>query len=179
MEQKTDRFYPSAPFENKNDDLEQSLGKELNDVKSFNNHINNLTEMNTYLKDKIHNSKNKYKNYRTQNTILESVDTFAIIGSTSTSMIVWITGTGLIILPILAGTACTLSLGNKVLHKLIINKYNKYKKQSEKNQQTIKKFDKFDKKFYKIMKLINESENLWNKFTKYLEDTKIESFLKR
>ena len=39
MEQKTDRLYPSAPLENKNDDLEQRLEKKFNDVNSFNNHI--------------------------------------------------------------------------------------------------------------------------------------------
>ena len=29
MEQKCDRLYPSAPFENKNIDLEQRLGKKI------------------------------------------------------------------------------------------------------------------------------------------------------
>ena len=44
MEQKCDRLYLSAPFENKNIDLEQRLEKKLNDVNSFNNHINNTKE---------------------------------------------------------------------------------------------------------------------------------------
>ena len=39
MEQKTERFYPSAPLENI--DLEQRLEKRLKDVNSFNNEINN------------------------------------------------------------------------------------------------------------------------------------------
>ena len=43
MEQKCDRLYPSAPL--KNIDLEQRLAKKLNDVNSFNNHINNIKEM--------------------------------------------------------------------------------------------------------------------------------------
>ena len=41
MEQKCDSLYLSAPLE-KNFDLEQRLEKELNDVNSFNNHINNI-----------------------------------------------------------------------------------------------------------------------------------------
>ena len=49
--------------------------------------------------------------------MLESVDTVVVIGATSTSIFLSITGNGLIILPISAGIACTLSLGNKVLHK--------------------------------------------------------------
>ena len=43
MEQKCDRLYPSLPLENA--DLEQRLEKKINDVNSFNNHINNIKEM--------------------------------------------------------------------------------------------------------------------------------------
>ena len=51
MEAKTDRLYPSAPFE-KDINLEQRLEKKLNDVTSFNYSINNIKEMITYFKDK-------------------------------------------------------------------------------------------------------------------------------
>ena len=113
MEQKAQKLYRSAPLlENK--DLEQRLKKKLNDVNSFKNHINNFKELITYFKDKNHKSKKKYKNYKTLNTILESVDSIVIIGATSTSIPLSITGVGLSILPISAGIACTLSLGNKV-----------------------------------------------------------------
>ena len=40
MEQKCDRLYTSAPLEII--DLEQRLEKKLNDVNSYNNHINNI-----------------------------------------------------------------------------------------------------------------------------------------
>ena len=114
----------------------------MKDVNSFNNHVNNIKKTIPYFKDKNNESKKKYKNYKTLNTILESVDSIVIIGATSTSITLSITGIGLILLPISAGIACTLSIGKKVLHKLIINKYNKYKKQYERDQQTIKSFDK-------------------------------------
>ena len=58
MEPKTDRLYKSAPLEK--DDLEQRLGKKLNDVNSFNNSIKNIKELITYFKDKNHESKNNY-----------------------------------------------------------------------------------------------------------------------
>ena len=80
-----------------------------------------------YCKDKNNKSKKRYKKYETLNTILESIDSIVIIAATSTSVTLSITGVGLIILPISACFACTLSLGNKVLQKLIVNKYNKYK----------------------------------------------------
>ena len=142
MEQKTDKLNPSAPLLD-NIGLEKRLEKKINDVNSFNNHINNIKEMITYFKDKYHKSKKKYKNYyKTLNTMLESVDSIVIIGATSTSITLSNTGVGLIILPVSAGIACSLSLGNKVLHKLIKNKYNNYKKLYERDQQTIKFFDK-------------------------------------
>ena len=100
----------------------------------------------TYFKDKNNKSKKRYKSYKTLNTKLESVDSIFIIAATSTLISLSITGLGLIILPISAGIACGLSSSNKVLHKLIINKYNKYKTQNESDQQTIKSFDKLYRK---------------------------------
>ena len=145
MEQKCDKLYPSAPLL-ENIDLEKRLEKKINDVNSFNNHINNIKEIITYFKDKNHKSKKKYKNYKILNTVLESVDSIVIIGATATSITLSVTGIGLIVLPISAGIACAISLGNKILHKLIINNYNKYKKQYERDQNTIKYFDKLYRK---------------------------------
>ena len=161
-----------------NIDLEQRLEKKINDVNSFNNHINNIKEMITYFQDKNNKSKKRSKNYKTLNTILESVDSIVIIAATSTSITLSVTGIGLIDLPISAGIACTLSLGNKVLHKLIINKYNKYKKQYERDQLTIKSFDKLYRKSSQD-NVINktEYESLCNFFTKYVDENKNESFL--
>ena len=106
----------------------------------------------TYFKDKNHKSKKKYKNNKTLNKILESVDTVVNIGPTKTPVTLSVIGFGLMVVVISAGIACTLSLGNKVLHKLIINKQNK----NEKNN--MKKINKqlnlsinFAEHFHKIM----------------------------
>ena len=132
----------------------------------------------TYFKDKSNKSKKRSNNYETLNTVSESVDSVVIIGATSTSITLSVTGVGLIILPISAGFACTLSLGNKVLHKLIINKYNKYKKQYERDQQTNKSFDKFYRKSLQDNVIDKtEYESLCNIFTKYIDENKNESFL--
>ena len=177
MEQKCDRLYPTTPFENKNIDLEQILEKKINYVNSFNNHINNIKEMIQYFKDKNHKSKKKYKNYKTLNTILESVDSIVIIAATSTSITLSVTGFGLIILPISAGIVCGSSLGNKVLHKLIINIYNKYKKQYERDQNTIKSFDKLYRKSLQDNTIDKtEYDSLCYIFTRYVDENKNESF---
>ena len=178
MEQKCDKLYPSAPLL-ENIDLEKRLEKKINDVNSFNNHVNNIKEMITYFKDRNNKSKKRYKNSKTLNTILESVDSIVIIGATSTSITLSVTGVGLIILPISAGFACGLSLGNKILHKLIINKYNKYKKQYERDQNTIKSFDKLYRKSLQDNIIIKtEYESLCNIFNRYVDENKNESFLK-
>ena len=128
MDQKTDILYPGAPLLEK-EDLEQKLEKKLNDVNSFNNHISNIKDMIQYFKEKNNKSKNRYRIYKTLSKILESVDKIVLIGAASTLITLSITGVRLIVLPISAGIVCTLSLGNKVLPKLITNKHNKFKKQ--------------------------------------------------
>ena len=110
----------------------------------------------TYFKVKNHESKKRYKNYKTLNTILESVDSIVIIGATSISITLSIPLVCLKSLPLSAGIACILSLGNKALHKLIINKYNKYKKQYGKDEQTIKSFNYLYRK--------SSQDNVFNKF---------------
>ena len=137
MEQKSERLYSSAPLENRNDDLEQRLEKKLNDVNSYDNLTINIKEMITYFRDKIHKFEKKYEIYKTLTSIIESVDTVAIFGSTTTSVTLLVTGVGLIVVPISAEFACALSIGNKILHKIILNRYNEHKKQNQKDQQTI------------------------------------------
>ena len=81
-------------------------------------------------------------------------------------------------MPISAGIACGLSLGNKVLHKLIKNKYYKYKKQYERDQQTIKSFDKLYRKSLQDNVIDKtEYESLCNIFTKNVDENRNESFL--
>ena len=177
MEQKCEKLYPSAPLL-ENIDLENRLEKKINDVNSFNNHGNNIKEMITYFKDKNHKSKKKYRNYKILNKVLESVDSIVIIGATATSITLSVTCIGLSVLPISAGIACAISLGNKILHKLIINKYNKYKKQYERDQNTIKSFDKlYRKSLQDNVSDKTEYESLCNIFTRYVDENKNESFL--
>ena len=83
----------------------------------------------------------------------------------------------MIVLPISAEFACTLSLASKVLQKLIKNKYNKYKKLYERDQQNVKSSEKFYRKSSQgnvIDK--NEYESLCNIFTEYVDEIKNESF---
>ena len=132
----------------------------------------------TFFKDKNNQSKKGYKKYKRKTTILESVDSIFIIGATSTSITLSVTGVGLIILPISAGIACTLSLGNKVLHKIFLKKYNKYKKQYERDQQTNRSFDKLYRKSLQDDVIDeNEYESLCNILLDILMKIKTKFFL--
>ena len=148
MDQKCDRLYSSAPLENI--DLEQRL-KKLNDVSSFNNHINNIKEMITYFKDKNNESKKKHKKYRTITTILKSFDTFVIIATTSSSITLSLTGIGLIVIPLSTATACGLSIGNKVLYAIIINKYKNIKNYMKEINKLLNLSINYTENLYKIM----------------------------
>ena len=81
-------------------------------------------------------------------------------------------------IPISTASACVLSIGNKLIYEIIINKYNKYKKQYEKDQETIKSFDKLYRKSLQDNIIDKtEYENLCNNFTQYVDENKNKSFL--
>ena len=111
-------------------------------------------------------------------TILKSFDTFVVIATTSSSITLSVTGIGLIPIPISTATACGLSVRNKVINEIIMQKYNKYKKLCENDQQTFKSFDKLYRKSIQDNVIDkSEYERLCNIFTKYLEETNNKSFL--
>ena len=176
MDQKSDRLYPSAPLENKIDDLERRIEKRLSDVISFNISINNNKGMITYLKDKNNKPKKKYRKYKTLTTTFKSFDTVVITATTSSSFTLSITRIGLRAIPISIATVCGLSFGNKVIYEIIINKYNKYQKQYGKDQQTAKSFDKLYKKSFEGNVIDKtEYENFCNNFNKHVGEPKNES----
>ena len=85
----------------------------------------------------------------------------------------------MIVIPISTATACGLSIGNKVIYEIIINKYNKYKKLYEGDQQTIKSFDKlYGKSLQDNIIDKSEYESLCIIFTKYVDETKMNLFYK-
>ena len=113
MEQ-TERLYPSAPLDEKINDLEQQIEKKLNNVNSFNNHVKNIEEMITYFKDKNNKSKKNYKNYKTLTILLKSFDIFVITATTPSSITLSLTGFGLTVIPISRSVACGLTISNKL-----------------------------------------------------------------
>ena len=108
----------------------------------------------TYFKDKNKKSKKKYKKYETLTTILKSFDTIVIIATTSSSITLSVTGIGLLAIPISAATACGLSITNKVLYEIVMQKYNKYKKYMKKINKQLNLLINYIVKVYRIIWLI-------------------------
>ena len=66
-----------------------------------------------YFKDKNSKSKKKCEKYKTLTTKLKSFDIFVIIATTSSSIILSLTGIGLIAIPVSTASSCALSIGKK------------------------------------------------------------------
>ena len=81
----------------------------------------------SFFENKILQSKKKYENYETITSIIESVDTIGIIGATTISVTLSVTGVGLVVVPISAGVACAVSLSIDVIQKIFSMKIFKYK----------------------------------------------------
>ena len=81
----------------------------------------------TYFKDKNNKSKKKYKKYGKLTTILDSFDTIFIMATTSSPIRLSLTRIGLIVIPISAATAYGLSIGNKIVYQIVMQRDNKCK----------------------------------------------------
>ena len=86
----------------------------------------------TCFEDKNDKLKKNCKNYKMLTTILKSHDTIFIIATSSSSIILSVTGIGLIALPISTSKTCGISIGNKVMYEIVMQNYFKYKKQYQK-----------------------------------------------
>ena len=127
---------------------------------------------------KIKNPKKVLKIYKTLTKTFKSFDAIVDTARTSSYFTLSFTGNAFIVIPVSTGVACGLTIGNKVIKEIVMQKYFQYKKQNGKDQQTMKLFDKLYRKSLQdniIRK--DEIESLCNIFTKFLDETKKESFL--
>ena len=62
-------------------------------------------------------------------TLLKCIDTIVTFATTSSSIIISVTGIWLVALAKSAATASGLSIGNKVIYGIVMQNYNKDKKQ--------------------------------------------------
>ena len=103
MEQKLyPSMTPSAPYDVESM-INRRLQSELQKVSSFNNSIQNISLMMKFYELGETKYKKKYTKYKLVKNIINSTDGFIIIGTTSASVTLSITGVGIIVVSITAG----------------------------------------------------------------------------
>ena len=117
---------PSAPY-----DVESMINKqlqnELQKVNSFNNSIQNISLMMKYYELEENKYKKKYTKYKLINNLINSLDGIIVIGTTSASVTLSITGVGIIVVPITAGVGCATGILVKICSSYLKKKEQNYK----------------------------------------------------
>ena len=129
MEQK---LYPSlTPSTPTPYDVESMINKhlqsELQKVNSFNNSIQNISLMMKFYEMEEKKYKQKYNKYKLINNLINSLDGIIVIGTTSASISLSITGVGIIVVPIAAGVGCTTGILVKICSSYLKKKEQNYK----------------------------------------------------
>ena len=100
-----------------------------------------------------------------------------IIATTTSSITLNFKVIGLMMITIMTGMECGISVGNEILYEVIVNEYNIHKKQYGKDQKTNESLDKlYRKSLEDIVFDKNDHESLSKKPIKYLDKMKKEFF---
>ena len=130
---------PPAPY-----DVESMINKhlqnELQKVNSFNNSIQNISLMMKYYEMEENKYKQKYNKYKLINNLINSLDGIIVIGTTSASISLSITGVGIIVVPIAAGVGCTTGILVKICSSYLKKKEQNYKRKYTIIQKTLDDF---------------------------------------
>ena len=116
---------------------------------------------------KKRNIRKKYTKYKLINNLINSRDGLIIIGTTSASVALSITGVGIIVVPITAGVGCATGILAK-----ICSSYLKKKEQNYKLKYTIiqKTLDDFRQLFYTSLKDIHIDGKEYHRVVKMYEN---------
>ena len=175
MEQKlypslTPTASPPAPYDVEsmiNKRLHSALQSELQKVNSFNNSIQYISLMMKYYEMEENKYKQKYNKYKLINNLINSLDGIIVIGTTSASISLSITGVGIIVVPIAAGVGCTTGILVK-----ICSSYLKKKEQNYKLKYTIiqKTLDDFRQLYVASLKDNHIDEKEYHRFVTQFEN---------
>ena len=143
-----ERLYPN--IEN-NFNWEEIINKKLKEVNSFNNSINNINLISKFYEEEYKKLKKKHNKYKNLNKILNTIDSVVIIGSTSTSITLSVTGYGLIIVPITTGCGCVMTIASKIFSEFLKKKEKSYLEKYTLSHNTLQDF----------RKLYQKSKNHW------------------
>ena len=147
--------------------INKRLQSKLQKVNSFNNSIQNISLMRKYYELEENKYKKKDTEYKLINNLINSTDGLIIIGTTSASVTLSITGVGIIVVPITAGVGCATGILVK-----ICSRYLKKKEQNYKLKYTIlqKTLDDFRQLFTTSLKDNHIDEKEYDRFVNMYEN---------
>ena len=133
---------PSAPYDDNviESMINKRLQSELQKVNSFNNSIQTISLMMKYYELEEKKYKQKYTKYKLINNLINSLDGIIVIGTTSASVTLSITGVGIIVVPIAAGFGCTTGILVKICSSYLKKKEQNYKLKYAIIQKTLEDF---------------------------------------
>ena len=162
---------PSAPY-----DIETLLKKRLQSVlqkvKSFNNSKQIISLMMKYYELVEKKYKQKYAKYKLINNLINSLDGIIVIGTTSTSVTLSITGVGIIVVPITAGVGCATGILVKICSSYLKKKEQSYKSKYAIIQRTL---DDFRQLYVTSLKDNHINEKEYHRFVTQFENYKSEN----
>ena len=152
--------------------INKQLQSELQKVNSFNNSIQNISLMMKYYETEEKKYKQKYTKYKLINNLINSLDGIIVIGTTSASVTLSITGVGIIVVPITAGVGCATGILVK-----ICSSYLKKKEQNHKLKYAFiqKTFDDFRQLFTTSLKDNHIDEKEYQRFVTQIENYRVAS----
>ena len=118
--------------------LQSALQNELQKVNSFNNSIQNISVMMKYYETEEKKYKQKYTKYKLINNLINSLDGIIVIGTTSASVTLSITGS--IVVPITAAVGCATGILVKTCSSYLKKKEQNYKLKYAIIQKTLDNF---------------------------------------
>ena len=131
MEQKLyPSLTPTAPPSTPND-VESMINKrwqsELQKVNIFNNSIQNISLLMKNYEMEEKKYKQKYTKYKLINNLINSLDGILVIGTTSASVTLSITGVGIIVVSVTAGVGCATGILIEICSSYLKKKEQNYK----------------------------------------------------
>ena len=148
------------------------INKQLAKVSSFNNSIQNISLMMKYYEMEENKYKKKYTESKVINYIINSTDGLIIIGTTSASVTLSITGVGIIVVPITAGVGCATGILGKMCSSYLKKKEQIYKLKYAIIQKTLEDFRQL---FTTSLKDNHIDEKEYHRFVNMYENYRVAS----
>ena len=131
------KLYPSL---NSVSSIESALNQQLKEINSFQNSVQNIKDIRTFYSHEVKKYKKKCKTIKLISGMINCIDTFVIVGVTSTSITLSVTGFGLLVIPITSGVGAGFSLSGKIISEYLKHLQAKYTKKHALASKTLEQF---------------------------------------